>query len=129
MDKNVFLVNASAIEFAKKIFDKADGYGVYDADRSVLRTMRILINVLHHECDAYNEMRRYNSFIADLLGTMLANADKGVYKNEMNVSDIMAKLPFMSISGIQKTIMENSSNIAVFELVYNEYLENECKSF
>lgn len=130
MDKNVlFLVNSSAIEFVKKLVEKANDYGMYDADRSVLRTMRILINALHHECDAYNEMRRYNSFIADLLGTMLANADKGVYKNEMDVSSIMAKLPFMSISGIQKVIMENSSNIALFEMVYNEYLENECKSF
>lgn len=127
MDKNVlFLVNSGAIEFAKKLVGKADGYGVYAADSSVLRTMRILINVLHHECCyGYIEKRRYSSFIADLLGTMLANADKGIYKNEMNVSGIMAELPFMSISGIQKTIMENSSNVALFEMVYNEYLENE----
>ena len=123
MDKNVlFLVNSSAIEFAKKLVEKADDYGVYTADSSVLRTMRILVEVLHHECCyCYIEKRRYSSFIADLLGTMLANADKGVYKNEMDVSGIMAELPFMSISGIQKTIMENSSNIALFEMVYDEY--------
>ena len=124
-NKILFLVNSDAIEFAKKISDKADGYGVYDADSSVIRTMRILINALRYEYDSYNELYKYNSFITDLLGTMLANADKCIYKNEMDVSNIMAKLPFMSILGIQKAIMNNSDNIAVFELVYNEYIENE----
>ena len=122
MDKNVlFLVNSSAIEFAKKLVEKANGYGMYDADHSVTRTFQVLINVLKRECELYE----YNSFIADLLGTMLHRADDGIYKTKMDVSGIMAELPFMSVFGIQTTLMRNSSNIALFEMVNNEYNEKE----
>ena len=118
MDKNVlFLVNSSAIEFAKKLVGKADGYGMYDADHSTTRTFQVLINVLKRECELYE----YNSFIMDLLGTMLHRADDGIYKTKMDVSDIMAELPFMSVFGIQTTLMRNSSNIALFEMVNDEY--------
>lgn len=122
MDKNVlFLVNSSAIEFAKKLVEKANGYGMYDADHSVTRTFQVLINVLKRECELYE----YNSFIMDLLGTMLHRADDGIYKTKMDVSDIMAELPFMSVFGIQTTLMRNSGNIALFEMVNNEYNEYE----
>ena len=118
MDKNVlFLVNSSAIEFAKKLVEKANGYGMYDADHSVTRTFQVLINVLKRECELYE----YNSFIMDLLGTMLHRADDGIYKTKMDVSGIMAELPFMSVFGIQTTLMRNSSNIALFEMVNDEY--------
>ena len=118
MDKNVlFLVNQTAVDFAKKLVGEADNYGMYDADHSTTRTFQVLINVLKRECELYE----YNSFIMDLLGTMLHRADDGIYKTKMDVSGIMAELPFMSISGIQKTIMENSSNVALFEMVYDEY--------
>ena len=118
MDKNVlFLVNQTAVDFAKKLVGKADGYGMYDADHSTTRTFQVLINVLKRECELYE----YNSFIADLLGTMLHNADDGIYETKMNVSDIMAELPYMSVFGIQTTLMRNSSNIALFEMVNDEY--------
>ena len=61
----------------------------------------------------------------DLLGTMLHKADDGIYKTKMDVSDIMAELPFMSIFGIQTTLMRNSSNIALFEMVNDEYNKYE----
>lgn len=126
MDKNVlFLVNTTSVDFAKKLVEKADEYGIFDADHSVTRTFRLLISELKREYTFYGEMYKYEAFIADLLGTMLSNADKGIYKNEMDVSDIMTKLPFMSIIGIQKVIMQNSDNIALFELVYDEYTEHE----
>ena len=124
MDKNVlFLVNQTAVDFAKKLVEKANGYGMYDADHSVTRTFQVLINVLKRECELYE----YNSFIADLLGTMLHNADDGIYKTKMNVSDIMAELPYMSVFGIQTTLMRNSSSIALFEMVNNEYNEYELE--
>ena len=122
MDKNVlFLVNQTALDFAKKLVGKANGYGMYDADHSVTRTFRLLISELKYECELYE----YNSFIADLLGTMLHKADDGIYETKMNVSDIMVKLPYMSVFGIQTTLMRNSSNIALFEMVNNEYNEKE----
>ena len=119
MDKNVlFLVNQTAVDFAKKLVgEAADGYGMYDADHSMTRTFQVLINVLKRECELYE----YNSFIVDLLGTMLHRADDGIYKTKMDVSDIMAELPFMSVFGIQTTLMRNSSNIALFEMVNDEY--------
>ena len=118
MDKNVlFLVNQTAVDFAKKLVCKADGYGMYDADHSTTRTFQVLINVLKRECELYE----YNSFIMDLLGTMLHRADDGIYKTKMDVSDIMAELPFMSVFGIQTTLIRNSSNIALFEMVNDEY--------
>ena len=118
MDKNVlFLVNQTAVDFAKKLVGKANGYGMYDADHSVTRTFRSLISELKYECELYE----YNSFIADLLGTMLHNADDGIYETKMNVSGIMAELPYMSVFGIQTTLMRNSSNIALFEMVNDEY--------
>ena len=118
MDKNVlFLVNQTAVDFAKKLVGEADNYGMYDADHSVTRTFRSLISELKYECELYE----YNSFIADLLGTMLHNADDGIYETKMNVSDIMAELPYMSVFGIQTTLMRNSSNIALFEMVNDEY--------
>ena len=118
MDKNVlFLVNQTAVDFAKKLVGKADGYGMYDADHSTTRTFQVLINVLKRECELYE----YNSFIMDLLGTMLHRADDGIYKTKMDVSGIMAELPFMSVFGIQTTLMRNSSNIALFEMVNDEY--------
>ena len=118
MDKNVlFLVNQTAVDFAKKLVCEADSYGMYDADHSTTRTFQVLINVLKRECELYE----YNSFIMDLLGTMLHRADDGIYKTKMNVSDIMAELPFMSVFGIQTTLMRNSSNIALFEMVNDEY--------
>ena len=119
MDKNVlFLVNQTAVDFAKKLVgEAADGYGMYDADHSMTRTFQVLINVLKREC----ELCEYNSFIMDLLGTMLHRADDGIYKTKMDVSDIMAELPFMSVFGIQTTLMRNSSNIALFEMVNDEY--------
>ena len=117
MDKNVlFLVNQTAVDFAKKLVgEAADGYGMYNADHSTTRTFQVLINVLKRECD------EYNSFIVDLLGTMLHRADDGIYKTKMDVSDIMAELPFMSVFGIQTIQMRNSSNIALFEMVNDEY--------
>ena len=124
MDKNVlFLVNQTAVDFAKKLVGEADSYGMYDADHSTTRTFQVLINVLKRECELYE----YNSFIADLLGTMLHNADDGIYETKMNVSDIMAELPYMSVFGIQTTLMRNSSNIALFEMVNNEYNEYELE--
>ena len=123
MDKNVlFLVNQTAVDFAKKLVgEAADGYGMYDADHSMTRTFQVLINVLKRECELYE----YNSFIMDLLGTMLHRADDGIYKTKMDVSDIMAELPFMSVFGIQTTLMRNSSNIALFEMVNDEYNKYE----
>ena len=118
MDKNVlFLVNQTAVDFAKKLVCEADSYGMYDADHSTTRTFQVLINVLKRECELYE----YNSFIMDLLGTMLHRADDGIYKTKMDVSGIMAELPFMSVFGIQTTLMRNSSNIALFEMVNDEY--------
>ena len=122
MYKNVlFLVNQTAVDFAKKLVEKADGYGMYDADHSTTRTFQVLINVLKRECELYE----YNSFIMDLLGTMLHKADDGIYKTKMDVFGIMAELPFMSIFGIQTTLMRNSSNIALFEMVNDEYNKYE----
>ena len=122
MDKNVlFLVNQTAVDFAKKLVGEADNYGMYDADHSMIRTFQVLINVLKRECELYE----YNSFIMDLLGTMLHRADDGIYKTKMDVSGIMAELPFMSVFGIQTTLMRNSSNIALFEMVNDEYNKYE----
>ena len=126
MDKNVlFLVNQTSVEFAKKLVEKADDYGMYDADHSATRTFRLLISELKYEYGFNNELYKYEAFIADLLGTMLGNADRSIYENNLDAADIMVKLPFMSIFGIQKTIMENSSNIALFEMVYDEYTKHE----
>ena len=122
MDKNVlFLVNQTAVDFAKKLVGEADNYGMYDADHSTTRTFQVLINVLKRECELYE----YNSFIMDLLGTMLHKADDGIYETKMNVSDIMAELPYMSVFGIQTTLMRNSSNIALFEMVNEEFSAQE----
>lgn len=126
MDKNVlFLINQTAVDFAKKLVEKADDYGMYDADHSTTRTFRLLISELKYEYEFNNELYKYEAFIADLLGTMLNSADEGIYENNLDAAGIMAELPYMSIFGIQKTIMENSSNIALFEMVYDEYTKYE----
>ncbi len=56
---------------------------------------------------------------------MLHRADDGIYKNNLDVADIMVKLPYMSVFGIQTTLMRNSSNIALFEMVNDEYNKYE----
>ena len=126
MNENVlFLVNSTSVDLAKKLVEKANDYGMYDADHSATRTFRMLINELKYEYQSYNELYKYKAFIADLLGTMLGNVDKGIYENKLDAASIMAELPYMSIFGIRTILMKNSSSIALFEMVYDEYTKYE----
>ena len=123
MDKNVFLVNQSIVSFAKMAIDKSDGsIQKYRADNSVYRTVKVLLAVLKYECEHSCNMDNYVGFIRDLIGMMAKHADENEYTIELDVHDIMADLPNMSVYGIQLVLMKISTNIALYEILHSEYL-------
>ena len=123
MDKNVFLVNQSIVSFAKMAIDKSDGsIQKYRADNSVYRTVKVLLAVLKYECEHSCNMDNYVGFIRDLIGMMAKHADENEYTIELDVHSIMSDLPNMSVYGIQITLMQISTNIALYEILHGEYL-------
>ena len=119
MNENVFLVNQSIVSFAKMAIDKSDGsIQKYRADNSVYRTVKVLLAVLKYECEQDN----YVGFIRDLIGMMAKHADENEYTIELDVHSIMSDLPNMSVYGIQITLMQISTNIALYEILHGEYL-------
>lgn len=122
MDKNVFLVNQSIVSFAKMAIDKSDGsIQKYRADNSVYRTVKVLLAVLKYECEHSCNMDNYVGFIRDLIGMMAKHADENEYTIELD-RNIMADLPNMSVYGIQLTLMQISTNIALYEILHDEYM-------
>ena len=123
MNENVFLVNQSIVSFAKMAIDKSDGsIQKYRADNSVYRTVKVLLAVLKYECEHSCNMDNYVGFIRDLIGMMAKHADENEYTIELDVHDIMADLPNMSVYGIQLVLMQISANIALYEILHSEYL-------
>ena len=123
MNENVFLVNQSIVSFAKMAIDKSDGsIQKYRADNSVYRTVKVLLAVLKYECEHSCNMDSYVGFIRDLIGMMAKHADENEYTIELDVHSIMSDLPNMSVYGIQITLMQISTNIALYEILHGEYL-------
>lgn len=123
MEEKVFLVSTEAHKAAKITVSKARNIiKRYDVDCSTFRTFKILLSLLKYE------MVSYDSFICDLLGNMMKHADDNTYTFGINVGDIMAKVPYMSVCGIQATLMQYSSNIALFDIVYTECMDVEDES-
>ena len=123
MTENLIMMSDVVVPYAKTVTEKAEDYICkYNSDNSVYRTLRVMLSVLKYEYTCACDEEEYESFICDLLGTMSSNADKNNFNTEINVIDIMKQLPYMSIGGLQITIMEAANNIALFELVIDEYI-------
>ena len=123
MNENVFLVDPSTLKYVETAVNKSDGaIQSYQTDNSVYRTVKVLFAVLKYECECNCDMDTYISFICDLLGMMAKHADKNEYTVELNTRDTMAGLPNMSVYGIQLLLMQISTNIALYEILHDEYM-------
>lgn len=122
MNENVFLVSPVTESYVKKVVDKSEGYiQNYQTDNSVYRTVKILFAVLKYEYECCCDMSNYDAFICDLLDMMAKHADKESYTTELGTSSIMMELPHMTVNGIQLVLMQISTNIALYEILYDEY--------
>ena len=123
MNENVFLVDPATVKYVETAVNKSDGsVQSYQADNSVYRTVKVLFAVLKYEYECSFDMDNYVNFICDLLGMMAKHADKDEYTVELDVRDIMASLPNKSVYGIQLTLMQISTNIALYEILHDEYM-------
>lgn len=123
MNENVFLVDPVTVKYAETAVNKSDGsVQSYQADNSVYRTVKVLFAVLKYEYECSFDMDNYVNFICDLLGVMAKHADKDEYTVELDVRNIMASLPNKSVYGIQLTLMQISTNIALYEILHDEYM-------
>lgn len=122
MNENVFLVSPVTESYVKNVIEKSEGYiQNYQTDNSVYRTVKVLLSVLKYEYECCCGMTNYDNFICDLLGMMAKHADKEVYTAELDTRNIMAELPHMTVNGIQLVLMQISTNIALYELLHDEY--------
>lgn len=122
MNENVFLVDPVTLDYIKKVVNKSEGYiQNYQTDNSIYRTVKILFAVLKYEYECCCDMTSYNAYICDLLGMMAKCADKEAYTTELDARNIMAELPHMTVNGIQLVLMQVSTNIALYELLHDEY--------
>ena len=123
MNENVFLVDPVTVKYVETAVDKSDGsVQSYQADNSVYRTVKVLFAVLKYEYECSFDMDNYVNFICDLLDMMSKHADKDEYTVELDVRNIMASLPNKSVYGIQLMLMQISTNIALFEILHDEYM-------
>ena len=123
MNENLIIMDKNLYNFSTQLINKFSQCLDFQTNNSDYRVIRILLTVLKYEYDCSCDLEKYRAFIYDLLGIMAKNADANNFKYKIkNIDDIMVKLPYMSTRGIQSALISMASVIAMYEMVFDEYI-------
>ena len=81
----------------------------------------MLLSLLKHEyVDILQMPEWYEKFISELINMMSRTPEDNVCKN-MNLNDIIQKVPYMTTKGIESAIVKFADTVSLHELLIEEF--------